>query len=361
MKLSVHQWIIGFILVGSYASSAQVFDTLVWSDEFSVNGSLDSAKWWHQTQLPNGTSWWNGEIQHYTNRDTNSYCDNGYMYLTARAETFTDQGLTTNHTSARLNSKFAFTYGRVEVKAQLPTGVGTWPAIWMLGQNITENGAYWQVQGYGTTGWPHCGEIDIMEHWGTNQDHVSSAIHTPSSFGGTVNVGGQMVTGASTGFHVYAVEWSPTKMVFSVDSVVHYTYEPSTYDSNTWPFDDPQFLLLNIAILPNIDTGFVSSPMIVDYVRVYQSSTISQEELELQSIEVFPNPVHDALKIRQPYEAGTLQLFDAEGKQVMMANLNFGSNEIDISHLPSGSYVARVHGKTSQAYAEHVVIKSSHR
>jgi beta-glucanase (GH16 family) len=146
--------------------------------------------------LPDG--WFNGEIQHYTDREENSYQENGRLHLVAQRERFTDQGVTKNFTSARLNSKFAFTYGRVDIRAKLPTGVGTWPALWMLGRNIDEDGAYWENQGFGTTPWPACGEIDIMEHWGDNQNYVSSAMHTPSSFGGTVNVGGY---GNSHGLH----------------------------------------------------------------------------------------------------------------------------------------------------------------
>jgi len=330
-----------FLLALSTIASAQQFDTLVWADEFNVDGSLDTAKWWHQTKLPlNGQSWYNGEIQHYTDRDTNSHVSSGNMYLTALKETYTNQGVTKDYTSARLNSKFAFTYGRVEVKAQLPTGVGTWPAIWMLGQNITETGAYWETQGYGTTGWPACGEVDIMEHWGHNQDHVSSAMHTPSSFGGTVNVGSQYVQGVSTAMHVYAVEWTPTKMVFTVDSVEHYTYEPSVRDMNTWPFDAPQYLLLNIAIQGSIDTSFTSSPMIVDYVRVYQSSQLSNEELEEASIEVFPNPATEYVEIVQPYEHARATIIDMLGNTVLEVDNLEIRTRLDISRLAQGNYIA---------------------
>ena len=95
---------------------AQTFDVLVWADEFSVDGPLDTAKWWQQHQLPNGTSWYNGEIQHYTNRDTNAFVQSGSLHLAAYKETYTNQGQTKEYTSARLNSKFAFTYGRVEIR-----------------------------------------------------------------------------------------------------------------------------------------------------------------------------------------------------------------------------------------------------
>ena len=243
---------------------------LVWSDEFDGSGAIDTANWFHQTQLPAGGSWFNGEIQHYTNRTDNSNVSDGVLNIIAKKEAFTDQGYTKQYTSARLNSKFAFTYGRVEVRAKLPTGVGTWPAIWLLGRNINEAGAYWETQGYGAVGWPACGEIDIMEHWGDNQNYVSSAIHTPSSYGGTINHGGQTISTASSAFHVYTLEWTEEKMVFSVDDVVHYTYNPAIKNADTWPFDNDQYIIFNIAIQPSIDTAFTQSAMEIDYVRVYQ-------------------------------------------------------------------------------------------
>jgi len=215
----------GFI---SAAWGDPAFDHLVWSDEFNNAGvgPVDSSKWFHQTQLPLSGSWYNGEIQHYTNRLTNSYVYNGDLHLVAKKETFTDQGYTKQYTSARLNSKITFLYGRIEVRAKLPSGVGTWPAIWMLGKNINEDGAYWDNLGFGTAPWPDCGEIDIMEHWGSNQNFVQSAIHTPSSYGATVNHGGQVIPTASSDYHVYALDWNSERLEFSVDSVVHYTYQP---------------------------------------------------------------------------------------------------------------------------------------
>ena len=153
------------------------FNSLVWSDEFDGEGEINQEKWFHQTMLPPGGSWWGGLIQHYTDRVDNSYLKEGCLYLAAKKETFDDQGETKQYTAARLNSKFAFTYGRIEIRAKLPKGIGTWPAIWMLNKNIDEDGAYWDNQGFGTTKWPLCGEIDILEHWGKNQDYVSSALH----------------------------------------------------------------------------------------------------------------------------------------------------------------------------------------
>ena len=142
----------------------------------------------------------------------------------------------------------------------------------MLGKNINEDGGFFDAE-HGTTNWPACGEVDIMEHWGTNQNYVQSAMHTPSSSGNTVNLGGQTIATASSEFHVYSLDWTAEKMVFSVDNVVHYTYNPSVKNASTWPFDAEQYILLNIAIQPNIISNFTQSAMVVDYIRVYQNTT----------------------------------------------------------------------------------------
>ena len=257
-----------------------IYDTLIWSDEFDGEGAIDSSKWYHQTLLPNGSSWYNNEIQHYTDRIDNSNVSNGVLNIVGKKEVYSSQGVTKQYTSARLNSKFAFQYGKIEIRAKLPSGLGTWPAIWTLGKNINENGAYWDNQGYGTTSWPACGEIDIMEHWGYNQNYVQSATHTPSSYGGTVNIGGQVIPTASSEFHTYTLLWYPDRLVFSVDGNIHYTYKPIELNSNTWPFNEKQYLLLNFAILPDIDPNFVADTLEVEYVRVYQSAPLSINEID---------------------------------------------------------------------------------
>lgn len=322
-----------------------VYDYLVWSDECDGEGVIDTDKWFHQTQLPNSGSWFNNEIQHYTNRIENAFLEGGSMRIMAKKETYTDQGYTKSHTSARLNSKFAFQYGRVEVRAKLPTGGGTWPAIWTLGQNITEAGAYWQTQGYATTGWPFCGELDIMEHWGSNQDYVSSAIHTPSSHGATVNYGGRTLEGASEDFHVYAMEWTPDRVTFSVDDAVHYVYAPTVKNAETWPFDAPQYILLNVAILPHISSDFVKSSMDIDYVRVYQENPVSDVSAPSPApVKYYPNPVRDRLNIQlYDYTAPSiqLQLYDQGGRllQRWERPVAVGQTSIDsLQHLNGGIY-----------------------
>lgn len=247
------------------------FDTLVWADEFDKDGSINSEKWFQQTQLPAGGDWYGGLINHYTDRIENAYVKDGFLNIVAKKEILNDQGEIKEYTSARLNSKFAFTYGRVEVRAKMPSGVGTWPAIWMLNKNIDEPGAYWQKQGFGTTYWPVCGEVDILEHWGKKQNRIQSAVHTASSAGDdVVNLGGQIVENVSNQFHIYTLEWSKDKMVFGVDGKTHYTYDPANKNSENWPFTTDQYILLNIAIEPDIDPSFTESAMVVDYIRVYQ-------------------------------------------------------------------------------------------
>lgn len=330
-------------------SADPVYDLLVWSDEFEGNGAINSTKWHHQTLLPNGNSWFNNEIQHYTNRVENTYVNDGILHIVGKKETYTDQGHTKSYTSARLNSKFAFQYGKVEVHAKLPAGVGTWPAIWTLGKNIDENGGYWDNQGFGTTAWPACGEIDIMEHWGVNQNYVQSAVHTPSSYGGTVNLGGQNITNASTSFHTYTLEWYPKKLVFSVDGTMHYTYKPATYDSDTWPFIAEQYILLNFAILPNILPSFTEDALEIDFVRVYQTapttltSTAPHPYFEFKNA---PNPAGDFNVISYTLpEASNVKILvhDINGKFIQMLlneDQNAGPHKVkwDIQNQSSGLY-----------------------
>lgn len=319
-----------------------VYNLLVWSDEFEGTGAVDTSKWFHQTQLPDGVNWYNGELQHYTDRLDNSYVDGGFLHIVAKKETFTDQGQTKTYTSARLNSKFAFTYGRVEVRARLPFGQGTWPAIWSLGKNIIEPGAYWTGD-FGTVAWPACGEIDIMEHWGYNQNYVQSALHTPSSFGNTVNLGGVLATDVSNQFHVYGLEWTPEKMKFSIDGNVYYTYAPDPKDPDNWPFTADQYLLLNVAMVGAVTPSFTQSPMVIDYVRVFAegSATSLSDPTALPAIRLFPNPVDKELNIELPenLRGATIKVYAADGQVVDSLNVQANHLQMDWSSYPRGTYL----------------------
>lgn len=274
-----------FIFMTSQSSKAQVdvvYTDLVWSDEFETNGAINSTKWHHQTQLPNGGSWFNGEVQHYTNLNSNSFVNNGFLSIVAKRENYTNQGVTKQFTSARLNSKFAFLYGRVDIRAKIPTNLGTWPALWLLGKNVNEDGGFFDAD-FGNTGWPACGEIDIMEHGITQSQpagYIQSAIHTPSSFGNTINHGGTIASNLGNDFHVYSMNWSPFEITFLLDGVAFYTYNPAVKNAETWPFNAEQYLLLNIAmggVAGNIPSSFTQASMEIDYVRVYQNLDVDTE------------------------------------------------------------------------------------
>ena len=259
--------------------------------------------------------------------------------------------MTKQYTSARLNSKFAFTYGRIEVRAKLATGAGTWPAIWTLGKNIDEPGGYWEPQ-FGNVGWPACGEMDIMEHWGINQDHISSAVHTPSSFGGTVNVGGMNLPGVSENFHVYALDWYPNRLDFSVDGTVFYTYEPAVYDASTWPFTADRYILLNVAINGDITSAFTETDMVIDYVRVYQASGIGlQEREEPRSLKVYPNPAVNELYIEAGSDASGREatIYNSRGSLVEEVQLGEAVTRIDIRKWPAGVYFVRLENAGGEA------------
>lgn len=235
-------------------------DVLVWSDEFDNSGSPSANNWTYD--IGGGSNGWgNNELQYYTRELDNVKVENGVLKINAIKQLFGGR----DYTSARIKTqdKYAFTYGKVEVKAKLPSGGGTWPAIWMLGENIS------------TVGWPTCGEIDIMEHTGNDEGETSSAIHNSSGSGNTPYVNHRdFDDDVTTEFHVYAINWTEDKIEFMVDDIVHYTYQPTSKNSANWPFDKNQFIILNIAmggtLGGTVASDFTSATMEIDYVRVYQ-------------------------------------------------------------------------------------------
>ena len=162
-----------------------------------------------------------------------------------------------------------------------------------------------------------------MEHWGANQNYVQSALHTPSSYGGTINHGGQYISNATTQFNIYTLEWTPEQMIFSVNEYVHYTYNPETQNSETWPFDTPQYLLINIAIEQSITSSFTETEMELDYVRLYEASTLSNQietvPDDLNLNQNYPNPFNPTttLKYDLPEDAMVnITIYDMMGRVV---------------------------------------------
>lgn len=231
----------------------------VWCDEFDYEGLPNSSKWNYDV---GGHGWGNNELQYYTDRIENAVVTEGHLNIIAKRENY--EGA--EFTSARMITygKFDFTYGKIEVRAKLPEGVGTWPAIWMLGKSVFDS----------SVGWPKCGEIDIMEHVGKDQDNVHSSIHNGESSGATRFSAGKVISGVSEEFHIYSAMWYEDEIVFYVDGNQLYSYRPSIMDENYWPFYNPQFLILNIAMGGNwggpVDENFTESSMEIDYVRIYQ-------------------------------------------------------------------------------------------
>jgi beta-glucanase (GH16 family) len=316
-----------------------VYSNLVWSDEFN-GAKLDTDKWHHQTIGIQNGGWANGEFQHYTNNEENSFVEAGNLHIVAKKETIIQNEVSRDFTSARLNSKFAFTYGRVDIRAKLPEGNGTWPALWTLGKNINEIGAYWETKGFGTTSWPACGEIDIMEHGLHATNVVSSALHTPSSFGATINTAIKPLPNVSENFHVYSINWSPNQITFLVDGVGYYTYNPTEKNDTTWPFYLDQFLILNVAIggfSGNPDANFTQSSMLVDYVRIYQNATANTNTFFSTNFTLFPNPTSNNLHIKTNEIIDKIEIYSTLGQIVLKKNNNF--KNINLSHLKSGLYM----------------------
>lgn len=238
---------------------------LVWSDEFSGAGLPDSGKWSYDTEA-NATGWYNNELQYYAAaRPQNSRIRNGALVITARKERLTsapDYGKQA-YTSARLitRDKASWTYGFFEVRAKLPCGRGTWPAIWMLG---TSNAPH-----------PANGEIDIMEQVGKNPDSIEGTIYTAATGASSGGLSGAtQVPDACTHFHNYQLTWTSDSLVIGVDNRPYFTYKNPGTGKASWPFDDPQYLILNLAIGGDmggpVDDGIFPAQMEVDYVRVYQ-------------------------------------------------------------------------------------------
>lgn len=247
--------------VWSFDSMAQL-KKLVWADEFNYSGLPDTAKWGYDT---GSGGWGNNELQFYTNkRINNAQVGDGLLTISAIKENY--QG--SDYTSARLitKAKGDWKYGRIEVRAKLPKGRGTWPAIWMLASDQT----------YG--GWPAMGEIDIMEHVGYNPDSVFATVHTEAYNHtiGTQKTKGLLKTDLETAFHVYAVEWSENKIEIFIDKEKYFQFDNEGTGYKAWPFDKPFHLLLNIAIgggwggKMGVDDAIFPQKMQVDYVRVYQ-------------------------------------------------------------------------------------------
>ncbi len=231
---------------------------LVWSDEFETDGRPDATRWSYDI---GGHGWGNAELQYYTDRPENSWIEKGHLVIEARKEDFREN----HYTSARLvtRGKRDFTYGRFEISARLPAGQGNWPAIWLLGSAQS------------SLGWPACGEIDIMEHLGRNPGWVHASAHSQKYYfkNGNQQTSLTYVPEPDKAFHRYAIEWSPERIDFFADDNRYLTVANEKSGRDAWPFDDPEYLILNVALGGwggAVVDADLPARMEVDYVRVYK-------------------------------------------------------------------------------------------
>lgn len=239
---------------------------LVWSDEFDYLGLPDSTKWWYDTE-GNETGWGNYEAQHYTvKRLENAKVENGILNVTAQKENFKNK----KYTSARLVSKADWKYCKIETRAKLPAGRGTWAAIWMMPGGWTFNDG----------NWPDIGEFDIMEHVGHDTGVIHASAHSKDYQWqkGTQKTDTIHIADATDAFHSYIWEWTPSVVKAYVDDRLYFEYKNKGLGETKWPYDKPFYLILNVAVggawgsLNGIDEDAFPQTMEVDYVRVYQKN-----------------------------------------------------------------------------------------
>lgn len=240
---------------------------LVWADEFDKPGLPDDSKWGYETGFVR-----NNEKQYYTKaRPENARVENGELIITARKEAYQDA----QYTSASLHTKgkAQWNRGRIEVRAKLPAGKGMWPAIWLLGTNISQ------------VGWPACGEIDIMEFVGYDPKTIYANVHCKKYNHSVGNNKGASIEAKNPteAYHLYAIEWTGDKIDFFFDETKYFTYQNEGTGFDAWPFDEPHYLILNAAIggswggREGIDDSIFPQEYHIDYVRVYEQTTASAE------------------------------------------------------------------------------------
>ena len=268
----------------SLAKSADRWE-LVWSDEFDEDGLPDLQKWTYEVGFKR-----NSELQYYTKvRQENARVENGHLIIEARKERWknADYGIPSRNWPGKLHKPFAqytsasltterlasWTFGRFEVRAKLPKGRGVWPAIWMLGDNFHK------------VGWPRCGELDIMEFVGFQPRTIHANVHCQKYNHANDTAKGLKIEidNPSDAFHVYAMEWTTERIDFFVDDQKYFSFENEGGGEAAWPFDQPQYLLLNLAIggswggQQGIDDAIFPQQYLVDYVRVYQQRNEAAE------------------------------------------------------------------------------------
>jgi len=232
---------------------------LIFEDNFDKK-TLNENYWNYDVGngCPDLCGWGNNERQIYTKENVKVV--NGNLIITA-----TKKGSLYQSGKIHTKKKVEFQYGTVEVRAKLPIGYGLWPAIWMLGNDIDTNT------------WPACGEIDIMEYVGKKPNTIHTSLHTPASYGNTINTKKTINNQIEEGFHTYKTIWSKESIAFYIDNQKVYTFSPDEKNEKTWPFNKPFYLILNLAIGgnfggPKVDDTIFPQEFIIDYVKAYNNN-----------------------------------------------------------------------------------------
>jgi beta-glucanase (GH16 family) len=256
-------WLVVLALYVASASACEASGMrLIWADEFDYQGLPDPQKWTYEVGRIR-----NHEQQYYTwGREENARVRDGVLTITAVEDDFEGEGITSASITTR--ETFSFTYGRVAVRAKVPQGRGVWPAAWMLGKNVD------------TVSWPRCGEIDIMEYVGFEPDTVHFTVHTEryNHTVGTQRIRHLQTPAPYADFHEYAVSWDAEKITFFFDGEPVHEFANDGGGEASWPFDQPMFLILNLAIggtwggQKGVDDAIFPAEYQIDYVRVYQES-----------------------------------------------------------------------------------------
>lgn len=262
----------------SEPSKKEVAWKLVWSDEFEGHGRIDTTKWSYEQGMKR-----NQEMQYYTDSLKNVRVENGMLVIEAHqskvkndlfvskdAKGWKKNTEYANYTSGSLTTKghAEWTYGRIEIRAKLPKGIGVWPAFWMIGEN------------YDAVGWPECGEIDIMEYVGFAPDSIFGTIHTKAynHLKGTQKGKKIKIDNPSDSFHTFVLEWTPETMDFILDNTIYNHIQNEHKSTAEWPFDQNFHLKINLAIggmlggRKGVDDSIFPQQLVVDYVRVYQKN-----------------------------------------------------------------------------------------
>ncbi|GAA3508398.1 hypothetical protein GCM10022393_19430 [Aquimarina addita] len=232
-------------------------DTIVWEEHFEGN-ELDQTFWNYELGdgCPDLCGWGNNERQLYAERNIHLQDGNLIVTATKNDSVYRSGKITTK-------DKIEFKYGTIEVRAKLPTGQGLWPAIWMLGADISD------------IGWPDCGEIDIMEFVGKEPHTIYNSLHTRQSYGNTINSKKTIINDIEEGFHTYKSVWTEDKIQFFIDDKPAYTFSPELKNKDTWPFNKPFYLIINLAIGgnfggPEVDDTIFPKQFIIDYIKVWK-------------------------------------------------------------------------------------------